>query len=655
VRGVSTPGATTRSGGPGANMAAKMGPVRARAPAWMWALPALAAIALYARTLGFAFVWDDLDLIVRHTALQGPGWARTLVQDFWISTGGGTGMWRPLVTLSYRVDGVLSGWQPWAFHLVNALAHAAAAVLLARLAFARTAARGAMGAAIAAGLVYASAPAMSEPVAWIAGRTDVFAALFTLAAILLARAHRARGSRATAAGSLACTGLALLAKESALVLPLLIAADAIDESAAGAGMTSRARARSALATAWPSLAVVAVWALLHRVVVAGSAHPPAAGAAAGIAALVWAPLAWLLPWAPHSPLLDLWHAPPAPVAALAWIGLIAVCGLGAWLARRRVPLLLPLALIFLPLVPVSAASLLESGVRFAERALALPVAGMALALGALAALAPVPRRRFATASLAGWAALQAAFALAPIGAWANEEARIRRIAQVRPRDLDALLGLADLLSTEGREREALSWIERAEAVAPGDPGPAIARASVAFRAGRDMEALGYASRAAILAPENLAAGVIRVRALSRLGNAAAATAAADSVVAMHPDEPAALGAQGVARLAAGDPAGALAPLREASRRLLDDVGLAWDLGRAAIAVGDVPLAREAFERAVVAAPDAYDAWLGVADTRARLGDAAGAYAALRRAASLPGASDGRAAALRARIAQRQKP
>src|SRR5262245_55834595 len=112
------------------------------APAWVWALPALAVPALYARTLGFAFVWDDLDLIVRHAALQGPAWAPLLLRDFWASTGGGTGMWRPLVTLSYRVDGVLSGWRPWAFHLENVLAHAAAAAVLARLALARGASHG---------------------------------------------------------------------------------------------------------------------------------------------------------------------------------------------------------------------------------------------------------------------------------------------------------------------------------------------------------------------------------------------------------------------------------------------------------------------------------------------------------------------------------
>jgi Flp pilus assembly protein TadD len=90
-------------------------------------------------------------------------------------------------------------------------------------------------------------------------------------------------------------------------------------------------------------------------------------------------------------------------------------------------------------------------------------------------------------------------------------------------------------------------------------------------------------------------------------------------------------------------------LREASAHLLDDAGLAWDLGRAAIAVGDVPLAREAFERAVTAAPAFYEAWLGVADTRARTGDRPGAEEALARAAALPGARDGRVEMLRNRI------
>jgi tetratricopeptide (TPR) repeat protein len=607
----------------------------------VWLVPALVALALYARTLGYAFVWDDLDLVVRNAALHGPDWPRLLAQDFWQSTGGGTGMWRPLVTLSYRVDGVLSGWEPWAFHLVNVLAFAAACALLARLARVRGLAA---WAALAAGLVVATAPALSESTAWVAGRTDAFAALLTFAALLFAREARLRRSPARAGASLACVALALLAKESALVLPLLVAADAADGRRPGEPPAWRA--------ALPSLLVVVAWALAHRALVPGGAHPATPGAAAGMAPLVWATLAWLAPWAPHSPLLDLWHRPAAGGAIAAWLALAGVAALAAWLVRRRTPLALAVALVFAPLLPVAAAALLEPGVRFAERALALPVAGLALAIAWASAQAPPARRGVALLALGAWLALQVAATWPAVGAWRDEESRLRRIAQVRPRDTDALLGLSDFLSTEGRDAEAAEWIARAEAIAPAEAGPLVARASLEFRAGRLDRALAAADAALVHEPADLAAGVLRVRALARLGRVPEAVAAGERLLAAHPGEAPAEGALGSARLAAGDAAGALEPLRTASARLLDDAGLAWDLGRAAIARGDVALAHTAFERAVIAAPAFYEAWLGVADTRARLGDAAGAEQALARAAALPGASDGRVQALREHLRAR---
>jgi tetratricopeptide (TPR) repeat protein len=604
----------------------------------VWLLPVMAALTIYARTLGFTFVWDDLDLIVRNAGLHGSDWAGLLTQDFWRSMGGATGMWRPLVTLSYRLDGVLSGWQPWLFHGVNALAHAAASGLVAKLARVRGVP---VWAAAAAGILYATTPALSESTAWIAGRTDAFAALFTLAALWLARRARARPARWAHAGVLACVGLALLAKETALVLPLLLLADAADERAPGGPTLWRSLV--------PSLAVVLVWAVVHRALVAAPAHTAAPGAAAGVAALLWAHLAWLVPWAAHSPLLDVWHAPAAGVALAAWLALAGVTVLGVELARRRVGLALPLALLIAPLLPVAAASVLESGVRYAERALTLPAAGLALGLTWLAARVSVRARGLVFGVLGTWIVLQCAATYPAVGAWRDEESRIRRIASVRPRDLDALLGLADLLSNEGRDSEALEWIARAEVVAPGDAGPWLARASVAYRSGHLEEALAAADAALARSPDDLAAGMVRVRALARLGRGPLAVAAGEELVGSHPEAAAAAGALGTARLAAGDAAGALDLLTRSSAQLLDDAGLAWDLGRAALTTGDVALARTAFERAVVAAPEFYEAWLGVADTRSRLGDAAAANVALDRAATLPGAQDGRVAVLRARF------
>ena len=618
-------------------------------------LPALAVFALYLRTLGHAFVWDDLDLIVRNAALRGPDWSRLLLQDYWQPTGGGTGMWRPLVTLSFRLDGLWTGWQPWGFHLVNVVLHAASSVLLMRLALERGLPR---APALLAGLAFASAPALCEPVAWIAGRTDLLVVFGSLVALLAAARWRARASAAALGATLAGVLVALLAKESALVLPLLLAADAADARARASDAPAPPERARRWLPALAALACVLPWALAHRALVGASARPADAGAAAGMAALVWAHLAWLAPWAAHSPLLDLWRPPAAPVAIAAWLALAAVGVLAVVAARRRRPLLLVVALVLAPLLPVAAASLLESGVRFAERSLALPAAGLSLALAMLAASAPVRVRALAMTAVAAWVLLQGVVTVPLVGVWRDDEARIRRIAEVRPDDPDALLGMADLLSSLGRADEAASWIARAQALARSAGGAEaaaqvlVARASVEFRAGRLESALAAAEEALARDPGSLAAAVIRVRALARLARTADAVAAGEALAAAQPDEPAASGALGAARLAAGDAAGALPLLRDASAHLIEDAGLAWDLGRAAIATGDIALARTAFERAVAASPEFYEAWLGVADTRSRLGDTAGAAAALARAERLPGAADGRAAALRARIATR---
>ena len=642
--------AAPRSAGP---PAARRGPAarqdaRARAPHTVLALvvPALAALLLYARTIGFTFVWDDLDLVVRNTALQESGWAKLLLRDFWDSTGGGTGMWRPLVTLSFRVDGVLSHWQPWAFHTVNALVHTASAALVARLALARGLG---MPTALAAGLVFATAPALAESVAWVAGRTDAFLVLATLLALLAAGRWRESGSRRALAAVGACVACALLAKETALVLPLVLAADAADAAdAPGAGR--RSPRPGAAVPALVALAIVLAWAGVHRMLVASPVHPPALGSAFGAAALVWAHLAWLTPWAPHSPLLPLWSVPAAPVAWAAWLGLAGVATLGGVLALRRARVALPMMLLFAPLLPVAGASLLEAGVRFAERSLALPAVGLALALAALAARVPMRARTLALVVLLGWVAAQTTVAVPAIAAWRDEESRIRRVVEVRPADTDALLGLADLLSTMGRTREAREWIARAAGQVGAEAD--VALASLEYRSGHLADALAAAERAVAAEPTNLAAGVIRVRALAQLARAPEAVVAGEALLAAHPDEAAAQGALGAAWLAAGDAARARPLLEAASSRLRDDAGLAWDLGRAAIATGDVKLASHAFERVVTALPDSYEGWLGVADTRSRLGDSTGAAAALTRAESMPASADGRARVLRGRLSQR---
>src|SRR5439155_12047431 len=88
---------------------------------------------------------------------------------------------RPLVVASFRFDAALGGAADQ-FHSTNLLVHLVACALLAFVA-ARAGASG--GAAVLAALVWGLAPRLTESVAWISGRTDVFAGALVLAAIAL--------------------------------------------------------------------------------------------------------------------------------------------------------------------------------------------------------------------------------------------------------------------------------------------------------------------------------------------------------------------------------------------------------------------------------------------------------------------------------------
>src|SRR3989338_4424026 len=143
---------------------------------------ALLAAALHIRTLGFEFVFDDLHLIVNNAFLREP-WSplTAFAHHFWHGTPFGAAYYRPIVTSSLALNGLLLGWGPAGFHLVNVLLHAAKAALL--LALVRrlgapvwAATRGAAPLAVH--------PAPARPVGSIVARVDLLPAFFVLLAWL---------------------------------------------------------------------------------------------------------------------------------------------------------------------------------------------------------------------------------------------------------------------------------------------------------------------------------------------------------------------------------------------------------------------------------------------------------------------------------------
>jgi tetratricopeptide (TPR) repeat protein len=610
-----------------------------------WAHPALGAalvaLVLYLPALGGDFLRDDHFLIERHPYLRTPGWLwRVLAADFWAPVSGATGMWRPLVVLSYWVDGNLGGWTPLWFHVVNAVAYALTTGVLALL----IAASGAGTAATWIGsLAFAAMPAHAECVAWISGRTDVFCALFALLALWLdARAHRAGGARPGWLAPLALA-LALLSKEVAVPLVGVLAVWEGTRRPPGSPL------RRSVVWLSPYLAVTATYLALHGLLAPdpGALPVPDTQRQAVSRGAAWSLLpgylAFLWPWFPHSPdraapSLTSHPAVDSTLGALVLAALVGALGLSI---RRRAPAATALALALLPLVPPLMIASARGYGLFGERHVFVPSAGVVWALALVvprlaSRLSGRPGRAAAGAIAVVFVLGGAVETLRALPAYRDDGAMYRAMTEREPGNPSGWIGLAGVLTERGELDQALRLLDRAERIDPGMASVAVGRARVAAQRGAWEVVLGETGRALALDPRLQGARLLHAAALTRLGRLERAGLELDRLDREYPGHPEVATIRGQYLVAAGRAAEAL-PLLERASGLLPTEPSLWDaLGVASAQLGRREEARAAFERTVTISPGYLEGWVRLAAACQQLGDATGRDRALERAAALPG-------------------
>ena len=193
-------------------------------------LAAALAFLAFLPALGAQFVnWDDEVSFLRNPDYRGLGSA----QIRWMLTTTLLGHWSPLTWMTWSVNHVLGGLDPWGYHLGNLLLHAATVALLCLVArrllaagFGLPPARPAIAAgAFVAALVFGLHPLRAESVAWVSERRDVLCGLFYLLAVqayLRGVAGGARVERRWWALSVGAFAAALLSKAIAVTLPLTL-------------------------------------------------------------------------------------------------------------------------------------------------------------------------------------------------------------------------------------------------------------------------------------------------------------------------------------------------------------------------------------------------------------------------------------------------
>ncbi|XP_030198241.1 protein O-mannosyl-transferase TMTC2 [Gadus morhua] len=153
------------------------------------------AVCLYLNTLDADFCYDDSRAIkTNQDLLPETPWTNVLHDDFWgtlLTHSGSHKSYRPLCTLSFRLNHALGGLRPWGYHLVNVGLHGAVTGLFTALCGPLLRGPGGDGPpwSLLAGLLFASHPAHTEAVAGVVGRADVGAALFFLLSVFCYARH----------------------------------------------------------------------------------------------------------------------------------------------------------------------------------------------------------------------------------------------------------------------------------------------------------------------------------------------------------------------------------------------------------------------------------------------------------------------------------
>jgi len=651
----------------------------------VWAIPVLAAVAVYVNTLGAEFVWDDNVQIVnnpwvqelRHLpqAASSPVWAFKNTEL--------TNYFRPIQMGAYNLLWVTSGGSPLAFHLANVLLHALVAAALALLV---RRLGGDDRVALGTALLFAVHPVNTESVAWIACLPELSYTLLVLVALLLhitSWSADRRAARWWRVGAVAAFALAVFAKETALTAVVLIGLlELWVRHAAHPGLSLPARLWRAIRPCLPYVVAVLVYAAVRLAVVGGVA-PMQRGHLTAWEALLNAPSlvfhylrTMLFPVA-----LQAYHifepirTGSAPQFLVALVGLAAVVAAVFLLARRRPLFAFAGALALVPLLPVLYVPALGAS-PFAERYAYLPSAGVCWLVAGLVVLAadrlPAGRRRVATvaAVLAALALVGGVMSVARNRVWHDDERLARATLRVAPRALPMWALLSSVYARDDRFDDALSVIREALIRIPGDPRLRSTEVNLQYRT-HAISAEEAVRRYERLLPEMPANDLLYARignAHLKAGEPSAAERAFREAIRLNPSSRPALDGLRLARIQhrAGDApdettAGPTGDWSHDPKDRLIDAAADLEAGRveqaeagfrealrsdpdsaeALLALGVIASMREDYaasidycRRAAKARPDFVDAWQQLGVSALQAGDGDTALEALERAVAI---------------------
>jgi protein O-mannosyl-transferase len=441
----------------------------------------VAAVLPYLASLRYGFVYDDDAQVLANAGIRSwhfvPAYFAKPISFF---TGVASAhYYRPMFFLWLRLNYFLWGTHAWGWHLATLALHMLVSLLV--LAMFREYFEDPKWAAAGA-LIFAVHPAHVETVAWVSGCTDALLGLSLLGSVYLWMRDCQASSPWWRSGSLACCALALLAKETAVILPLIIFFHALLGIPARGRLQEAGRSRlaAALREAAPYAGVTAAYVMVRLWVLRGMPEsPPWISKAQAFLTMPWLALFYVshLTW----PLkLSIFYDLPAVSGAsglLFWAPLVLLGTIlaGTWICYQRSGdkrIAVAGLWFLLPLVPVLYIPFFQQDDCVHDRYLYISVLAVSLLVGILSEFLSKPEVRLKVGALRLVIPVILAVCLVTVTVaqarpWENNLLLYINATRLAPRNAVARNNLANQYIARGRYQEAREMLNTLLEERPG--------------------------------------------------------------------------------------------------------------------------------------------------------------------------------------------